>query len=58
MVRNMKENPYYNQAINCTVFNCRYNDENSCTLSKIKVCNWQNKDDKKATMCDSFQKKI
>ena len=54
-----KEDIYYNQKIDCTVHNCNYNNEEdwTCSLAKIKVCNDKDTNEKEATICDSFEKK-
>ncbi len=54
-----KEDPYFNQKIDCSVKNCLYNDTECqvCNLAKIKICNLKNNDKKENTMCDSFEAK-
>lgn len=46
-----------NKHIKCDVTDCKHNDChcNHCTLDTIKICNCSPKEEKEATMCDSYQ---
>lgn len=49
---------YYNQNIDCNVFNCIHCDqsEEKCMLSKIKInCKNRHTTKEKETFCESFE---
>lgn len=41
-----------NKHIRCSVSDCKCEH---CTLDEIKICNCNSKEDKEATMCDSYK---
>lgn len=46
------------QKICCSVHDCKFCNckQNCCSLNKIEVCNCGQDKDKKATMCNSYEK--
>lgn len=56
----MNQEEKQNPSIGCTVYDCEHCNcnEDVCQLDKIKVCHCKNTEEKEATMCDSYQKKV
>ncbi len=46
-----------NQKIECRVRDCCFHEENMCSLKAIKVDKCNNKENKEATICDSYKNK-
>ena len=44
-----------NQKIECCVHDCRFYEDDMCSLKTIKVAKCNSKENKEATICDSYE---